>query len=253
MRLCDARDYIVAEIREAGTKRVVADKQRLRGEAVACGVAARTTAWVVAKAGRGSNEAMNAAIPSDHADHAALEAAMTAEQRAAEPSMEEILASIRRIITDDDVLPMAARGGPGRVDPAPQAAVFPAASSPPVLTLVAPPAPIGEAARPRDADSFDAALNAAAEPPDFAPHQDEARRHAANDAEPIVSHDTSLAVHASFETLAATVMAQNAAMIEESIRAMLRPMLKGWLDDNLPVIVEKLVRAEIERVARGGR
>ena len=33
----------------------------------------------------------------------------------------------------------------------------------------------------------------------------------------------------------------------------LRPMLKEWLDDNLPGIVERLVRAEIERVARGGR
>jgi cell pole-organizing protein PopZ len=30
-------------------------------------------------------------------------------------------------------------------------------------------------------------------------------------------------------------------------------MLKQWLDDNLPVLVERLVRAEIERVARGGR
>jgi hypothetical protein len=32
---------------------------------------------------------------------------------------------------------------------------------------------------------------------------------------------------------------------------MLRPMLKQWLDENLPAIVERLVRAEIQRVARG--
>jgi cell pole-organizing protein PopZ len=32
---------------------------------------------------------------------------------------------------------------------------------------------------------------------------------------------------------------------------MLRPMLKVWLDDNLPGLVERLVRAEIERVSRG--
>jgi hypothetical protein len=32
---------------------------------------------------------------------------------------------------------------------------------------------------------------------------------------------------------------------------MLRPMLKSWLDDNLPSLVERLVRAEIERVSRG--
>jgi uncharacterized protein len=34
---------------------------------------------------------------------------------------------------------------------------------------------------------------------------------------------------------------------------MMRPMIKSWLDDNLPGIVERLVRAEIERVSRGGR
>jgi cell pole-organizing protein PopZ len=32
---------------------------------------------------------------------------------------------------------------------------------------------------------------------------------------------------------------------------MLRPMLKVWLDENLPPLVERLVRAEIERIARG--
>ena len=42
-------------------------------------------------------------------------------------------------------------------------------------------------------------------------------------------------------------------MIENLTREMLRPMLKNWLDDNLPSLVERLVRAEIQRVARGGR
>jgi cell pole-organizing protein PopZ len=40
--------------------------------------------------------------------------------------------------------------------------------------------------------------------------------------------------------------------MDELVRELLRPMLREWLDDNLPGIVEKLVRAEIERVARGG-
>jgi hypothetical protein len=34
------------------------------------------------------------------------------------------------------------------------------------------------------------------------------------------------------------------------MKEMLRPMLKAWLDDNLPSLVERLVRAEIERVTR---
>jgi cell pole-organizing protein PopZ len=41
--------------------------------------------------------------------------------------------------------------------------------------------------------------------------------------------------------------------VEESVREILRPMLKTWLDDNLPGIVERLVRLEIERMARGRR
>ena len=38
---------------------------------------------------------------------------------------------------------------------------------------------------------------------------------------------------------------------EDLVKEMLRPMLKAWLDDNLPTLVERLVRAEIERVSRG--
>jgi len=40
---------------------------------------------------------------------------------------------------------------------------------------------------------------------------------------------------------------------ERTAREMLRPMLKQWLDDNLPAMVERLVRVEIERLARGRR
>ncbi len=41
--------------------------------------------------------------------------------------------------------------------------------------------------------------------------------------------------------------------IEEMAQDMLRPMLQDWLEDNLPTLVERLVREEIERVARGPR
>jgi len=41
--------------------------------------------------------------------------------------------------------------------------------------------------------------------------------------------------------------------VEEMAQDMLRPMLKDWLEDNLPTLVERLVREEIERVARGPR
>jgi uncharacterized protein len=67
----------------------------------------------------------------------------------------------------------------------------------------------------------------------------------------LLSRETSAAVDSAFNALAQTVLVQNARTLEDLVREMLRPMLKSWLDDNLPGMVERLVRAEIERVARG--
>jgi cell pole-organizing protein PopZ len=67
----------------------------------------------------------------------------------------------------------------------------------------------------------------------------------------LLSSSTSAAVDSAFNTLAHTVLVQNARTLEDLVREMLRPMLKAWLDDNLPGMVERLVRAEIERVSRG--
>src|SRR2546428_5366919 len=67
----------------------------------------------------------------------------------------------------------------------------------------------------------------------------------------LISATTSAAVDSAFNTLAQTVLVQNGRTLEDLVREMLRPMLKTWLDDNLPGTVERLVRAEIERVSRG--
>jgi uncharacterized protein len=67
----------------------------------------------------------------------------------------------------------------------------------------------------------------------------------------LLSRETSAAVDSAFNSLAQTVLVQNARTLEDLVREMLRPMLKTWLDDNLPGMVERLVRAEIERVSRG--
>lgn len=71
--------------------------------------------------------------------------------------------------------------------------------------------------------------------------------------EPLVSAQARATIETSFHALSASIFMQNAGMVEGLARDMLRPMLKSWLDDNLPGIVERLVRQEIERVARGGR
>lgn len=67
----------------------------------------------------------------------------------------------------------------------------------------------------------------------------------------IISQSTAAAVDSAFNSLANTVLGQNARTLEDLVKEMLRPMLKGWLDDNLPGLVERIVRAEIERVSRG--
>ncbi len=71
----------------------------------------------------------------------------------------------------------------------------------------------------------------------------------------LVSDDAGLAAAASFGDLANTILSRgnSASTLEELVQEMLRPMLKSWLDTNLPPLVEKLVREEIERIARRGR
>jgi hypothetical protein len=67
----------------------------------------------------------------------------------------------------------------------------------------------------------------------------------------ILSHSTVSAVESAFNSLANTVLSNNARTLEDLVKEMLRPMLKSWLDDNLPGLVERIVKAEIERVSRG--
>ena len=55
----------------------------------------------------------------------------------------------------------------------------------------------------------------------------------------------------SFAALSVSLAMRSAELADGLVREMLRPMLKQWLDENLPAIVERLVRAEIQRVARG--
>ncbi|BBU63087.1 hypothetical protein MSC49_30220 [Methylosinus sp. C49] len=243
--------------------------------------------------------------------------ALDAERRSHEPSMEEILASIRRIIADDDALPAARRDKEKRPAEPPQREEAPLASTPaapapalraPVAARPAAPAPIAAAPAPEvepakpaefwlrpsaapeaeaapapeSADqsrwsedtaeevvdeTLDEPVVAAAEEPyvqDIADEPVEEQMIAsiepspaepANDSDPtpLVSTDAAMSIGAHFQALAASIVISEADLIERYAQDMLRPMLKQWLDDNLPHLVERLVRAEIERVARGRR
>ena len=209
---------------------------------------------------------------------------MTQPAKSQEPSMEEILASIRRIIADDDANktappPQAAAPAAGR--PAGAAAGSPRrrlVSTPPEPSLdeAADPEPMAEvddqasdildltesdggtgAQNPRHRlphhrRQFRCQLRRRESAPQMpAPPMPEPPPRAEERSHQLLSRVTSAAVNSAFNTLAQTVLVQNARTLEDLVREMLRPMLKAWLDDNLPGMVERLVRAEIERVSRG--
>ncbi len=237
-----------------------------------------------------------------------------AKAQAQEPSMEEILASIRRIIADEETAPKgaAAKAPPppadpdetiseddldklfasaGKDEPEPDPDPEPereedddgilelteevASGDPPLVegfghatdvsfeeiedepeTLVEPePEPPVAVPPPRPAPVVEPApairpmpepVAAVEPPPRPAPPQA-----AKVETESLLSNAVEGVVSSAFNDLALTVLNRNARTLEDLVQDMLRPMLKAWLDQNLPGMVERLVRAEIDRVTRG--
>jgi len=255
---------------------------------------------------------------------------MTQPAKVQEPSMEEILASIRRIIADDEAKPTdakpadakpaaadkAASPSPAKPEPPPAnmkdippsaAAPKPPEAKPAAAAPKATPPPASEpASAPNSQDDIDAmlaSLDAATPEAEIRPAQPEADvfdltdemavpddpapaaaafhkvepqddieftetaaaralhrqpayepppfESAAPPAPQMLSRSTVSAVESAFNSLANTVLSNNARTLEDLVKEMLRPMLKSWLDDNLPGLVERIVKAEIERVSRG--
>jgi cell pole-organizing protein PopZ len=134
--------------------------------------------------------------------------------------------------------------------PAPVADVFELTDD---MALPDPPKPSFQKVEPQDDLEFaeSAAAKKAYRQPGFEPPLFEGA--AAPPPKQILSHTTVSAVESAFNSLAHTVLSNNARTLEDLVKEMLRPMLKSWLDDNLPGLVERIVKMEIERVSRGGR
>ncbi len=160
----------------------------------------------------------------------------------ADQSMEDILASIRRILNEDEAAPGAAAQ-----PAAPSAAAAPAPqaeAAPLILTeemMVSPPASAPEPTAPMTA------------PPEPEPAAPPAASVPSADA--LLAPAVAAAAAASVGRLLQAVSADRTATvtrggpsIEDVVREELRPLLKDWLDQHLPGMVERLVRAEIERV-----
>lgn len=228
-----------------------------------------------------------------------------------EPSMEEILSSIRKIITDDsnDILDQPEPANIGAREPAPSAmssapapqesiaprqpvsrspdvqdvpqsipapvAARPEAIVPPQEIYVPPApspevvvelveekaeavAPVFEAPRPAPAPVSSTPVAPVARENTPAPQAEvvsapaptaeaTSRDEADTFKGALMSPGTDEIVSEAFERLKRETMES----IEDKTESILRPMLSEWLDNNLPTLVERLVREEIERVSRG--
>lgn len=186
-----------------------------------------------------------------------------------EPSMEEILASIRRILKDDEQVALQQGGRPagseGGRTASEEEQVFVLGPSM-MVPETAPPAAepdtspeagaIGTtaslategAADAGEVELPDPAAPAAAEAPGHASIEAPAPLIGASAADQAAQHLGALIRTVSANR--AVSVSSNGPTLEEIVRNEMRPLLKAWLDANLPSLVERIVRAEVERLAR---
>jgi cell pole-organizing protein PopZ len=204
------------------------------------------------------------------------------DQTAQEPTMEEILASIRRIISEDDApaeTPPSAEAAPEEAAPAPEAepvvapammdetpsAREPEASDEDVLELTEPyEAPTTETigdldVSPPEPEPFPVeAISESHYEPMTEAHVPEHPSIPSGGYDTLVGDSAAASAASAFAGFASTLKKPEPAdvtfpsgpTIDEMVRGLLRPMLKEWLDANLPAIVEAQVRKEVERIAR---
>lgn len=192
-----------------------------------------------------------------------------------EPSIEEILSSIRQIINEDGEGGDGAGAAAVPPHPSPMAGneddvldlaniAKPALNIPPAPPAVEVSAPVEETTpdidldfddkkveEPMQSDDIDAMFDTPVQPPIPAPVPVE------DSGEGIVAEDVLSAAAASLSRLAqAEVMidrkhaaGMGSVTLEDVVKEMLRPMMKSWLDENLPPLVERLVQKEIQKIS----
>jgi len=192
------------------------------------------------------------------------------EQTSQEPTMEEILASIRRIISEDEAPADAGEAAPAQPAPEPAAAAAPEPepAAEPEPTPEPEPEPVAAAPRveptiledePEEEEDaleltqkvetvgdLDVLAPSAAEPPPAPPAPTPAA------ASTLVSERAATAAASAFGQLSAAIaMPREGRTLEDVVRELLTPLLQQWLDENLPRITQEAVEAEVARIARG--
>lgn len=177
--------------------------------------------------------------------------------------MEEILASIRRIISEEDV-PADAKGddlpipppeaepqavvAAPELEPEPEPEVAADGDEDEVLELTERVESVG------DIDAYSPTTAPVLEEPVVEVYEEPAATPVATVemGEGLVGPEAASLAASAFTRLSANIGLGNGdATLEQIVRELLRPLLKQWLDDNLPGIVQTAVEAEVERIARG--
>jgi cell pole-organizing protein PopZ len=177
------------------------------------------------------------------------------EQTAQEPTMEEILASIRRIISEDEA-PAAQPAAAPAEEPAAQDAddftpeldAGTSSADEDVLELTERVETHG------DIDAYIPEPEPEPELEPIFPLEPEAAAPASapEPLDTLVSAATASVAASAFGKLSAAIAMPPAGLtLDEVVRELLRPLLKEWLDTHLPGIVQTAVAEEVERIARG--
>ena len=175
-------------------------------------------------------------------------------------SMDDILASIRRILNEDEAAAQAAEAPESASD-------APAAEAPELPEPPPPRAPAPEFTPPPIAAPPPIMARSGPEPVELTPDMlvtppsqaAAAPRMGMDDASGLIAPAAAAAAAASVGSLLRAVSSERGSQvyrggpsIEDVVREEIRPILKDWLDTHLPPLVERLVRAEIERVVNRG-
>ncbi len=191
-----------------------------------------------------------------------------------EPSMEEILASIRRIISEDDApaADAAAAPEPAKAAPAAKAEQSPMPAPPPQPKRAPEPEPDEgdkDVLELTEMVSHDGSVVSLAEPDMPEPMASEPeppptpgpRRADPPPGEGLMSQSATMSSAGAIVHLNQALLGDYSDLlgnmgrmtVEDLVRELLRPLLKEWLDRNLPPLVEQMVRNEIQRIVRQAR
>lgn len=177
------------------------------------------------------------------------------EQTSQEPTMEEILASIRRIISEDDAPADAAAPEP-EPEPEPVAAAAPVFEPEPELAVEEDDGVLELTEKVESLGDLDVYTPSVSEEPEIPAYEPPppAPAPTVEIGDGLVGAVAASAAASAFGQLSRSIqMPAEGRTLEDVVRELLRPLLKQWLDENLPGIVQQTVDKEVERIARGVR